>query len=208
MPSDNQLIGVVDVPGEERDALADTIARDGLAVLAVESVEQLPDETALVVAHSRAVSPETWPTCAGDCRRWWSAMNARMPSCSRRWMPVWWIMSSTLRHGHLLRRMIRRVIEINRLAEEREQDRRRLAELNEHLETHLAMLRLDQQAGGRSSASCYRHVRSARVASTATTGSRLPCISLGISWISSTTTSATRCSISLMSRGMAHRRPS
>lgn len=52
------------------------------------------------------------------------------------------------RHGHLLRRMIRRVIDLNRLAQEREHDRARLAELNERLETHLAMLRLDQQAGG------------------------------------------------------------
>ncbi|WP_069383920.1 PP2C family protein-serine/threonine phosphatase [Halomonas caseinilytica] len=149
MPSDNQLIGVVDVPGEERDALADTIARDGLAVLAVESVEQLPDETALVVAHSRAVSPETWPDL---CRRLPTLVvsderqDAELLSAVDAGLVDYVI--DPLRHGHLLRRMIRRVIEINRLAEEREQDRRRLAELNEHLETHLAMLRLDQQAGG------------------------------------------------------------
>ncbi|MDL4864370.1 serine/threonine protein phosphatase, partial [Halomonas elongata] len=149
MPSDNQLIGVVDVPGEQRDALAETIARDGLAVFAVESVEQLPDETALVVAHSRAVPPEEWPEL---CRRLPTLVvsddrqNDELISAVDAGLVDYVV--DPLRHGHLLRRMIRRVIEINRLAEEREQDRQRLAELNEHLETHLAMLRLDQQAGG------------------------------------------------------------
>ncbi|MDR5858128.1 SpoIIE family protein phosphatase [Halomonas eurihalina] len=149
MPSDNQLIGVVDVPGEQRDALAETIAKDGLAVLAVTSVEQLPEETALVVAHSRAVPPEAWPEL---CRRLPTLVvsddrhNDELISAVDAGLVDYVV--DPLRHGHLLRRMIRRVIEINRLAEEREQDRQRLAELNEHLETHLAMLRLDQQAGG------------------------------------------------------------
>ena len=34
-----QLIGVIDVPGPERDALAETIARDGLAVYAADDIE-------------------------------------------------------------------------------------------------------------------------------------------------------------------------
>ena len=44
--------------------------------------------------------------------------------------------------------MIRKAIELNDLALERERDHARLAELNESLETHLALLRMDQQSGG------------------------------------------------------------
>ena len=42
MSSAKQLIGVIDVPGPERDALAQAIARDGLAVYAADGVEELP----------------------------------------------------------------------------------------------------------------------------------------------------------------------
>ncbi|MDN3523692.1 SpoIIE family protein phosphatase [Halomonas sabkhae] len=149
MSSDNALIGVVDRPGAERDALASTIAKDGLAVLAAADVDQLPAETVLVVVHSRAVSPGDWPEL---CRR----LPTLVVSDDRQDSELFSAVDAglvdyvvdPLRHGHLLRRMIRRVIEVNRLAGERERDRLRLAELNEHLETHLAMLRLDQQAGG------------------------------------------------------------
>ncbi|GED21795.1 PP2C family protein-serine/threonine phosphatase [Halomonas halmophila] len=149
MSSDNALIGVVDRPGAERDALASTIAKDGLAVLAAGDVDQLPEETVLVVVHSRAVSPGDWPEL---CRR----LPTLVVSDDRQDSELFSAVDAglvdyvvdPLRHGHLLRRMIRRVIEINDLAREQERDRRRLAELNEHLETHLAMLRLDQQAGG------------------------------------------------------------
>ncbi|MBB3189289.1 PP2C family protein-serine/threonine phosphatase [Halomonas cerina] len=143
------LIGVIDEPGEARDALTETIARDGLAVYAAESAEALPPETVMIVAHSRAVPPNEWPRLAerlptlvvSEDRQdadLFQAVDAGMVD----------YVVEPLRHGHLLRRMIRRVIEVRRLAAERERDRARLTELNESLETHLAMLRLDQQAGG------------------------------------------------------------
>lgn len=149
MPEANELVGLIDVPGAERDALAEIIARDGLAVVAVEHHEQLPGDAVLVVAHARAVPSEAW-----------GALAERLPtlvvSDERQDSDLLQAVDAGLvdyvieprRHGHLLRRMIRRVIDLNRLAQEREHDRARLAELNERLETHLAMLRLDQQAGG------------------------------------------------------------
>ncbi len=156
MPPAKQLIGVIDQPGPERDALAETIARDGLAVYAADSIEGLPPDTALIVAHSRAVP-------SGD----WTRLAERLPtlvvSDERQDADLLRAVDAglvdyiidPLRHGPLLRRMIGKAIEVHRLAAEREHDRARLAqlnedleELNESLETHLAMLRLDQQAGG------------------------------------------------------------
>ncbi|WP_104202393.1 PP2C family protein-serine/threonine phosphatase [Billgrantia saliphila] len=150
------LIGVLDEPGAYRDALADTIARDGLAVFAAERLEELPTETALVVAHAQAI-----PSLA------WSSLTERLPtvvvSDSRLDADLLTAVDvglvdyvvEPMRHGQLLRRMIRKAIELRRLEEERERDRERLAQLNAHLEelnesleTHLALLRLDQQAGG------------------------------------------------------------
>ncbi|ALM52085.1 PP2C family protein-serine/threonine phosphatase [Halomonas huangheensis] len=143
------LIGVIDQPGEHRDALVDAIARDGLAVFAVDEAGELPDNIVLVVAHARAVPSsdwkalaDRWPTLVvtGDRRDddLLKAVDAGLVD----------YVIDPLRHAHLLRRMIRRVVEVNRLADERKRDHQRLAELNESLETHLAMLRLDQQAGG------------------------------------------------------------
>ncbi|RTR05233.1 PP2C family protein-serine/threonine phosphatase [Halomonas nitroreducens] len=149
MPAANELIGLIDAPGPERDALAETIAKDGLAVVAVERPDQLPATASLAVARSRVVPSSEW-----------AALARRLPtlvvSDDRQDSDLLQAVDAglvdyviePLRHGHLLRRIIRRVIEVNRLAEEREHDRARLAELNERLETHLAMLRMDQQAGG------------------------------------------------------------
>ncbi|WP_136247554.1 PP2C family protein-serine/threonine phosphatase [Halomonas borealis] len=149
MPGANELIGLIDAPGAERDALAEIIGREGLAVAAVGHIDQLPAEAVLVVAHTRAV-----PRVA------WQALAERLPtlvvSDERQDSDLLQAVDAGLvdyvieprRHGHLLRRMIRRVIDLNRLAQERENDRAQLVELNERLETHLAMLRLDQQAGG------------------------------------------------------------
>lgn len=156
MPPAKQLIGVIDVPGPERDALAETIARDGLAVYAADSIEGLPPDTALIVAHSRAVSSGDWirlaerlPTLVVSDER----QDADLLRAVDAGLVDYII--DPLRHGALLRRMIGKAIEVHRLAAEREHDRARLAqlnadleELNESLETHLAMLRLDQQAGG------------------------------------------------------------
>ncbi|MCE8027950.1 SpoIIE family protein phosphatase [Halomonas daqingensis] len=150
------LIGVLDEPGAYRDALAETIARDGLAVFAAERLEDLPKETVLVVAHAQAI-----PSLA------WSSLTERLPtvvvSDSRLDADLLTAVDvglvdyvvEPMRHGQLLRRMIRKAIELRRLEDQRKHDRERLAQLNAHLEelnesleTHLALLRLDQQAGG------------------------------------------------------------
>ena len=149
MDRPKQLIGVIDAPGPARNALAETIARDGLAVIAADTPDELPAEVSLVVAHARALSEEQWaPLCArlptlvvSDSREspgLLSAVDAGLVD----------YIVEPLRHGQLLRRMIRKVIELRRLEEARREDQTRLEELNESLETHLAMLRLDQQAGG------------------------------------------------------------
>ncbi len=149
MASPRILIGLLDLPGSERDALAETIAKGGFAVAVVEHIDDLPADTALIVAHVRAVPSRDWP-----------ALSRRLPTV---------VVTETrvdeellkavdaglvdylvepLLHGDVLRRLIGRSIEHQRLAEAHARDRARLAELNENLETHLAMLRLDQQAGG------------------------------------------------------------
>ncbi|WP_148254311.1 PP2C family protein-serine/threonine phosphatase [Aidingimonas lacisalsi] len=149
MANQRRLIGIIDRPGLDRDALAETIARGEFAVVAAERIEDLPIETELIVAHSRAVPAHEWP-----------ALTARLPTMvvseSRLDSDLLKAVDAgmvdyiidPLRHGDILRRMIGKVIDNRRLAEEHEQDRVNLAELNETLETHLAMLRLDQQAGG------------------------------------------------------------
>lgn len=148
MASPRILIGLLDHPGAERDALAQTIAQGRFDVAAVDSVDDLPPATALIVAHVRAVPSRDWP-----------ALSRRLPTV---------VVTETrfddellkavdaglvdylvepLAHGDILRRLIGRSIEHQRLAEAHARDRARLAELNENLETHLAMLRLDQQTG-------------------------------------------------------------
>ncbi|WP_299230908.1 response regulator [uncultured Halomonas sp.] len=149
MERPKQLIGVIDEPGPARDALAETIARDGLAVVAVADSEALPPEVALAVAHVRAVPAADWPALceslptlvvsdSRDAPDLLSAVDAGL---------VDYIVEPR-RHGQLLRRMIRKAIRLHDLEEARRRDKLRLEELNETLETHLAMLRLDQQAGG------------------------------------------------------------
>jgi phosphoserine phosphatase RsbU/P len=149
MDASKPLIGVLDEPGDYRDALADTIARDGLAVLAAEKLEDLPAETVLVVAHARTVPSLEWaslterlPTVVVSDSR----LDADLLTAVDVGLVDYVV--EPMRHGQLLRRMIRKAIELHRLEEERARDRERLAELNESLETHLALLRLDQQAGG------------------------------------------------------------
>ncbi|SDI74971.1 PP2C family protein-serine/threonine phosphatase [Billgrantia gudaonensis] len=156
MDAPKPLIGVLDTPGAYRDALADTIARDGLVVMAVESLDDLPEETALVVAHARAVPSLEWSRLAERLPTL-VVSDSRLDEDLLTAVDVGLVdyVVEPLRHGQLLRRMIRKAIELHRLEEERAHDRERLAQLNEHLEelnesleTHLGMLRLDQQAGG------------------------------------------------------------
>jgi len=156
MPPVKYLIGVIDVPGPERDALAETIARDGLAVYAADGIEGLPSEAALIVAHARAVPTGEWTRLAESLPTL-VVSDERQDADLLRAVDAGLVdyIIDPLRHGSLLRRMIGKAIEVHRLAAERERDRARLAqlnqnleELNESLETHLVMLRLDQQAGG------------------------------------------------------------
>ncbi|OJA04960.1 PP2C family protein-serine/threonine phosphatase [Halomonas sp. QHL1] len=149
MDHSKQLIAVIDEPGRERDALAEAITCDGMWVFAAEDIEHLPANTAFIVAHARAVP-----------RQQWSQLTRRLPtlvvSDSRQDADLIKAIDvglvdyivHPLRHAELLRRMIRKAIELNELALERERDHARLAELNESLETHLALLRMDQQSGG------------------------------------------------------------
>ncbi|MGQ7263326.1 PP2C family protein-serine/threonine phosphatase [Vreelandella sp. V005] len=149
MEHSKQLIAVIDEPGRERDALAEAITCDGMWVFAADDIAHLPAGTALIVAHARAVP-----------RQQWSQLTLRLPtlvvSDSRQDADLIKAIDvglvdyivHPLRHAELLRRMIRKAIELNDLALERERDHARLAELNESLETHLALLRMDQQSGG------------------------------------------------------------
>ena len=144
-----QLIAVIDEPGKERDALAEAITCDGMWVYAADNIAHLPAETALIVAHARAVP-----------RQHWSQLTHQLPtlvvSDSRQDADLIKAVDvglvdyivHPLRHAELLRRMIRKAIELAELEKARERDRERLAELNESLETHLALLRMDQQSGG------------------------------------------------------------
>ncbi|SNY95610.1 PP2C family protein-serine/threonine phosphatase [Halomonas sp. hl-4] len=144
-----QLIAVIDEPGQERDALAEAITCDGMWVYAADNIEHLPADTALIVAHARSVP-----------RQQWSQLTHRLPtvvvSDSRQDADLIKAVDvglvdyivHPLRHAELLRRMIRKAIELDALEKARARDHERLAELNESLETHLALLRMDQQSGG------------------------------------------------------------
>ncbi|MHB0776407.1 PP2C family protein-serine/threonine phosphatase [Halomonas sp. WWR20] len=148
MVNPHTLIGLIDQPGREREALAQAIAKGGFAVATADSLAALPAEASFIVAHVRAVDRHDWPR-----------LSERLPTI---------VVSETradddlikavdaglvdylvepLEHSDVLRRLIVRTVEHHRLAMEHAEDRARLAELNEKLETHLAMLRLDQQAG-------------------------------------------------------------
>ncbi|WP_447555909.1 PP2C family protein-serine/threonine phosphatase [Vreelandella sp. EE22] len=149
MDHSKYLIAVIDEPGSEREALTRAIACHDMAVLASRDIERLPDETALVVAKAGVVPTDQWALLA-----------ARVPtlvvSDSREDAGLIQAVESglldhivdPLRHTELLRRMIRKAVELHTLARERERDHERLEELNESLETHLALLRMDQQSGG------------------------------------------------------------
>ena len=144
-----QLIAVIDEPGTERDALAEAITCDGMWVYAADNIEHLPAETALIVAHARAVPRQQWsqlthhlPTVV--------VSDSRQDADLIKAVDVGLVdyIVHTLRHAELLRRMIRKAIELDVLEKARARDHERLAELNESLETHLALLRMDQQSGG------------------------------------------------------------
>ena len=149
MDHTKQLIVVIDEPGPERNALARAITCDGMSVFAAENIEQLPAETALIVAHARAVPRQQWSQLT-LCLPTLVVSDTRQDADLIKAIDVGLVdyIVHPLRHAELLRRMIRKAIELHQLALERDRDRVRLAELNESLETHLALLRMDQQSGG------------------------------------------------------------
>ncbi|CAM4027045.1 fused response regulator/phosphatase [Vreelandella rituensis] len=142
------LIAVIDEPGQERDALAEAVTCDGMSVFATDDIAMLPRRTALIVAHARAVPRQNWSQLA---RRLPTLVvsDSRQDADLIKAVDVGLVdyIVHPLRHTELLRRMIRKAIELHQLSEERERDRERLTELNESLETHLALLRMDQQSG-------------------------------------------------------------
>lgn len=180
-----QLIAVIDEPGQERDALAEAITCDGMWVYAADNIEHLPADTALIVAHARSVP-----------RQQWSQLTHRLPtvvvSDSRQDADLIKAVDvglvdyivHPLRHAELLRRMIRKAIELDALEKARARDHERLAELNESLETHLALLRMDQQSGGISSGDCYRRTPKSSMGFTMITGLRLRFTCRGFSRLS------------------------
>ncbi|QEA39543.1 SpoIIE family protein phosphatase [Pistricoccus aurantiacus] len=149
MVSSRHLIGVLDRPGNERDALAETIASDRFAVATAEHFAELPTGIAMLVAHARAVPSQEWAALAARLPTL-VVSDSMLDSDLHKAVDAGLVdyITDPLIHGDLLRRMIDKAIENHRLAEAHVRDRERLEELNERLETHLAMLRLDQQAGG------------------------------------------------------------
>lgn len=149
MVSSPILIGLLDVPGAERKAMAEAIAKGRFAVAVAEHVEELPPETALIVAHVRAVPSHNWASLS-RCLPTIVVTETRLDDQLLKAVDAGLVdyLVEPLRHGDVLRRLITRALDHHRLAEEHARDRARLAELNENLETHLAMLRLDQQTGG------------------------------------------------------------
>jgi serine phosphatase RsbU (regulator of sigma subunit) len=144
-----QLIAVIDEPGSERDALAEAITCDGMWVYAADNIAHLPDETALIVAHARAVPRQQWSQLTHQLPTL-VVSDSRQDADLIKAVDVGLVdyIVHPLRHAELLRRMIRKAIELDVLEKARARDHERLAELNESLETHLALLRMDQQSGG------------------------------------------------------------
>ncbi|MDR5875550.1 SpoIIE family protein phosphatase [Halomonas sp. CUBES01] len=144
-----QLIAVIDESGKERDALAEAITCDGMWVYAADNIAHLPAETALIVAHARAVPRQQWSQLTHQLPTL-VVSDSRQDADLIKAVDVGLVdyIVHPLRHAELLRRMIRKAIELAELEKARARDHERLAELNESLETHLALLRMDQQSGG------------------------------------------------------------
>lgn len=142
------LIGLLDRPGEARDTLAAVLGLGSFEVAVGECVDELPEEVVLIVAHVRAAGSDDWPLLA---RRLPTIVVTEtrldddlLPAVDAGLVDY---LVEPMRHADVLRRLVARALEHRQLAEEHARDRARLAELNENLETHLALLRLDQQAG-------------------------------------------------------------
>lgn len=147
--SDEPVIGVIDLPGREREMLVGEIARLDARVVAAHSLAALPVACDLVVAHVRAVSHDGWqilsqgqPTIVvsesrrdGDLHK---AMDAGLID----------YLVEPLAHADILRRLVCRALDLDRLARAHDESRAELQSLNDRLERHLEILREDQRAGG------------------------------------------------------------
>ena len=143
------LIGLIDLPGSRRDALANLLTDERCAVAACDGIATLPSGVAVVVAHVEAVSSHEWARLAERLPTVVVA-ESRGDECLLPAVEAGLVdyLISPREHGSVLRSLLKRAAEHHQLAHEHAKARARLEELNEHLETHLALLRQDQQAGG------------------------------------------------------------
>ncbi|OLO03827.1 PP2C family protein-serine/threonine phosphatase [Salinicola socius] len=143
------VIGLIDLPGPDRERLVEELSRLDAEIRVAISVSTLPARCDLVVAHVRAVSHQGWEQLAvgrptivisenrldGDLHK---AIDAGLID----------YLVEPLKHADILRRLIERALELDRLSSEHRQSRAELEALNDRLERHLEMLRDDQRAGG------------------------------------------------------------
>ncbi|MGC3874267.1 PP2C family protein-serine/threonine phosphatase [Halomonas sp. GXIMD04776] len=149
MASPKNLLAIIDLPGAERDALARLIDAQGFEVVMLDDIRGLPAKTALAVAHVRAVDGGQWsllverlPVVAVAGGQAEGALVEAIDAGVSEYL------FEPLQHDDLLASLIARALTRQAAVTRQVQERTDLVEHNETLETHLAMLRLDQQAGG------------------------------------------------------------
>ena len=149
MSSPRALIGLVDLPGAGRAALAQALTAEGFDIHVSDDAETLPVDVALIIAHCRAVDACQWPSLV-RCQSTLAVAESHADPGLLEAIDAGVIghLVAPLRHGVLLTHMVRRALEQRRAVAAHARERLEMIELNETLETHLAMLRLDQQAGG------------------------------------------------------------
>ncbi|WP_106478568.1 PP2C family protein-serine/threonine phosphatase [Phytohalomonas tamaricis] len=150
MPKSIPVIGLVDQPGADRDALLDELQREHLFdVIAVDQVVDLPEQLDGVVAHARVTTREQWALLANRCPTIMVSEHkndADLLAAVDAGIIDYVI--DPLAHRLVLCRLLSRALEYRRMALANKRDRERLEQLNEKLETHLALLRHDLHAGG------------------------------------------------------------
>lgn len=146
---DVPVIGVIDLPGRDRETLVGEIARLDAVVHTAESLEALPPDCDLIVAHVRAVSHDGWEKLTAG-RPTIIVSESRRDGDLHKAVDAGLIdyLVEPLKHADILRRLIVRGLDLDRLARAHEASRAELEALNERLETHLEILREDQRAGG------------------------------------------------------------
>ncbi|WP_251979048.1 PP2C family protein-serine/threonine phosphatase [Salinicola avicenniae] len=149
LSDDVPVIGVLDLQGQDREKLVGEIARLDARVHAAEGLAALPEACDLIVVHVRAVAPADWVALArtspiivvGESRAdvgLRQALDAGLVD----------YLIEPLAHADILRRLIVKVLDLDRLSRAHAESRAALQALNERLEAHLEVLREDQRAGG------------------------------------------------------------